>query len=595
MRPSAAGPLDRRTAFGAALIALAALGVYGWTVGFDFVFDDHIQIERNPWLRDPDGFRLFLTRPFWGFYHDRGPGPSNYYRPAFGIFYSLLARVFGLQPAAFHAASVLLHLGVSLLVALGARRLVGADAAALAAGLLFAVHPAHAEAVAWVGGQADLLMALFSLMALLAYLTHKDGSALRRRAAVAGPLAYLLACLSKEPGAALILVLGAVEAAEWRREGPAGAALRRAAARLLPYLAVLAVYAALRVHALGGFAPRHYSVTSSPAGALAFAGALLARYLVFLVFPFPARVLAWVPTPSLLSPDALAGLLVITLALLGLAVAVWSGRARWESVTPLAVVVAFLLPALAANSIGGANFAERYLYLPSAGLAWLAGLLWSRLAGALRTASMRRTILAAALGGLAAAGAAAGIRAGIYCDDLSLFQAAVRVTPRSEIAHNNLGMALYREGRLDEAEREYREALRLNPGSVPSLANLGILLERRGDVAGAKAAFEETLRRSPAYAAAALHLARFQIKEGDRAGAARRLDALFAAGGESHDALVERADLYLQEGRPGAAIPLLEKAVRAFPKRERGRELLTQARRESRTPPRDLRGRPWSP
>ena len=45
----------------AALIVLAVLAIYGWTVGFDFVFDDHVQIERNPWLRDPAGVRLFFT------------------------------------------------------------------------------------------------------------------------------------------------------------------------------------------------------------------------------------------------------------------------------------------------------------------------------------------------------------------------------------------------------------------------------------------------------------------------------------------------------------------------------------------------------
>src|ERR1700733_14800581 len=152
--------IDRRTLLGAALVALAVLAIYGASAGFEFVYDDHVQIERNPWLRDPDGFRLFLIHPFWGFYADRGALPSNYYRPAFGWAYSLVARAFGLQPAAFHVVSVALHLAITLLVALGARRLAGegrerrGEIAALAAGLLFAVYPAHAEAVAWIGDQA---------------------------------------------------------------------------------------------------------------------------------------------------------------------------------------------------------------------------------------------------------------------------------------------------------------------------------------------------------------------------------------------------------------------------------------------------------
>jgi len=568
-----------RPALGAALLALAVLAVYGASVGYEFVYDDHVQIERNPWLRDPRGPWLFLTRPFWGFYMDRGTEPSNYYRPMFGLLYSLVARGFGLQPAAFHAVSVALHLAVTLLVAYGALRLFSGrrgDVAALAAGLLFAVHPAHAEAVAWIGDQVDPLTAIFVLAALYSYLSRKDRG---EGAGWAGPLCYLLACLAKEPGTALLLVLGAVETAEWRREGSLGAAIRRASRRLLPYVAVFAVYVALRLHALGSFSPRSYGVTSSPAGAVAFAGGLFARYLAFLLVPFPARVLASVPTPTLLSPVAIAGLLALGVAFLGLLAAAWSGRARREVFLPLAMIVAFLLPVLMVNSIGGSNFSERYLYLPSIGLAWLCGLLAGRLAEILHGRA-RKATAALGLALLIALGIAGGARAAIYRSDLTLFRAAVRTSPSSEIARNNLGMALYNRGHLDEAEREYLQARRLDPDAVPPLANLAVLYEKRGDIPRAETTFEEVLRRSPTHTISAVHLARLQRQRGDRAGAIRRLDALFAAGGESYDALVDRADLWLEEGRPDKAIPLLERAVRTFPEYSKGREMLKRARGE---------------
>jgi tetratricopeptide (TPR) repeat protein len=565
-----------RTTLGALLLALAVLAVYGASIGYEFVYDDHVQIERNPWLRDPRGLWLFLTRPFWGFYMDRGTEPSNYYRPVFGIFYSLVARGFGLQPAAYHAASVALHLAVTLLVALGARRLMAGrrrgEVAALAAGLVFAVYPAHAEAVAWIGDQVDPLTALLALPALYSYLSRKDRG---EWAGWAGPLCYLLACLAKEPGTALLLVLGAVEVAEWRRGGSVGAALRRASARLLPYVAMFAVYVALRLHALGGFSPRSYGVTSSPAGAVAFAGGLFARYLAF-----PARVLASVPAPTLLSPVAIAGLLALGLAFLGLLAAAWSGRARREVFLPLALIVAFLLPVLAVNSIGGSNFSERYVYIPSIGLAWLFGLLASRLAEVLPDRA-RKPAAATALALLAGLGVAAGARAAIYRSDLTLFRAAVRTAPNSEIARNNLGMALYNRGRIDEAEREYQKALRLDPKAVPPLANLAVLYEKRGDIPKAETTFEEVLRLSPTHTISAVHLARLQRKRGDRAGAIRRLDALFAAGGESYDALVERADLWLEDHRPDKARPLLERAVKTFPDYAQGWGLLARARAET--------------
>jgi tetratricopeptide (TPR) repeat protein len=566
-----------------AVVLSVTLAIYGASARYEFVYDDHVQIERNPWLHDPDGFRLFLTRPFWGFYRDRGMVASNYYRPAFGAAYSLIARACGISARAFHAASIALHLAVTLLVAYGARRLIADPArrtlGALAASLLFAVYPAHAEAVAWVGGQADLLTALFALLALLAYLAFKDGG--WRGFGWLGPLAYLLACLAKEPGTALLLVLGAVEVSEWRREGTVWTAVRRGAGRLAPYLLVLALYFALRLNALGSFSPRSYEVTASPAGAFAYAAGLLARYLGFLVVPFPVQLLAGIPAPALLSPVALAGMAAAAAIAGGLAAAAWNGRARREIVVPLAVIVAFVLPVLAANSIGGSNFAERYLYLPSAGLAWLFGSLCAWGAVRLPSPSPSKPRWAAAvlvLGLLGAAGVAAGQRAGLYRNDLTLFRATVRVSPDAEIARNNLGMALYNRGRLDEAEREYGAALRLSPYAVPPLANLGVLYERRGDSARARSTFEAVLRLSPTHAIAADHLARLLRAQGDRAGADRRLDALFAAGGENYEALTDRAEDYLTAGEPAKALPLLARATGTFPEFARGWGLLARAR-----------------
>ena len=120
-------------------------------------------------------------------------------------------------------------------MALGARRLFRDEGAALAAGLLFAVHPAHAESVAWVGGQADLLAAGFGLGAVMVYVEGKERGILDFRFWILDFLAYLMACLAKETGVAAILVVGILEATEWRREGSVAAALRRGMARLAPF------------------------------------------------------------------------------------------------------------------------------------------------------------------------------------------------------------------------------------------------------------------------------------------------------------------------------------------------------------------------
>ena len=83
--------------------------------------------------------------------------------------------------------NVLWHVAATLLVFALAAELL-APAAALAAALVFAVHPVHVEAVANSVGRLELMTAVWVLAALLA---HRRGSRL-------APAFYALALLSKE-------------------------------------------------------------------------------------------------------------------------------------------------------------------------------------------------------------------------------------------------------------------------------------------------------------------------------------------------------------------------------------------------------------
>ena len=287
------------------------------------------------------------------------------------------------------------------------------------------------------------------------------------------------------------------------------------APRRLALWAVFAVYVALRVHALGGFSPRNYGVTSSPAGAVAFAGgpASPATWR-FLVVPFPARVLASVPAPALLSP-------VASPAWLAAGPGAPGGPRGRRLERPGAaggrpaprLIVAFLLPVLRANSIGGSNFAERYLYLPSVGLAWLAGS-WG--------AGWRRSVpRPAAPEGRHRRGPGrprrpGGRRLGARRDlpgDLTLFRAAVRTAPASEIARNNLG-----HGAVQPAGVSTRPSASTGRPSAwtprpcrrwPTWRCCG---SGGGTSAARETAFEEALRGSPTHAVAAVHLARMSAQ-----------------------------------------------------------------------------------
>jgi Dolichyl-phosphate-mannose-protein mannosyltransferase len=149
--------------------------------------------------------------------------------------------LFGLHPEGGHLTNMLLHALSALLVAGIARRILGSGAAALAAGLLFAVQPVHPEAVSWISGRFDVLCGFFALSCILAYVEY------RTRAAagwlVASVVLLVLAVLSKEAALSLPAVLVAYELS-CRRD--------RKLVSVLPHLACVAAYFVVRVEWMGG-------------------------------------------------------------------------------------------------------------------------------------------------------------------------------------------------------------------------------------------------------------------------------------------------------------------------------------------------------
>src|SRR5437667_296827 len=190
-RASAAPDPWLRFAVWAAPAAVALLA-FVHTLPYKFVFDDEGQILRNPWIRDWSNLKTIFATDVWRF--SDPAGVTNYYRPLHMLLYMLGYHVFGLEPRGYHALSILLHSLSTVLVTSIGLRLTGDRRVAVLGGLLFALHPVHAESVAWVAAVPDLLCAAFFFSALRAHLAGAE-QGLRRAAA---PLCFLGALLSKE-------------------------------------------------------------------------------------------------------------------------------------------------------------------------------------------------------------------------------------------------------------------------------------------------------------------------------------------------------------------------------------------------------------
>ena len=146
--------------------------------------------------------------------------PSQYF-PLVYTSFRLEHALWGLHPAGYHWVNILLHTVNALLVwrLLGLLRVPGAWLAAA----IFALHPVHVESVAWITERKNVLMGLFFLLALLAWIKFVETSPRQRwRYYGLALLLYALALFSKTTActlpAALLLVLWLKETRiNWRR------------------------------------------------------------------------------------------------------------------------------------------------------------------------------------------------------------------------------------------------------------------------------------------------------------------------------------------------------------------------------------------
>jgi hypothetical protein len=213
------------------LVATTALYAGDLRLGF-FRIDDPQYVAGNPWIQ---GFTFehikhVLTNPYY----------LNY-SPLHLLSYMLDHAIAGLNPDAFHLSSNLWAGIVAGFVYLVALALTQQRPTAVAAALLFIVHPAHVEAIAWISSRKDLVAAAFLLPSFLAYLKYRQ--TLGSTWYIISLLLFLFALLGKLSVAAFPAVLLAVDLFIEKRP------LRRSIADKIPFFVLAAMLAIAVAHA----------------------------------------------------------------------------------------------------------------------------------------------------------------------------------------------------------------------------------------------------------------------------------------------------------------------------------------------------------
>ena len=334
-----------------------------------WALDDEPIIETNPATHSIGAAAGAFFSPYW----PPQTGSGGLYRPAVILSYGLDWSLSGGNPQWFHAVNILLHgAATALVVALALAWLT--PPGALAAGLLFAVHPLHVEAVANVVGRAELLAAIALLGLILLARRYRRATTPAARVGWLG-LALLSLTLGLFAKEYVVVAIAFVALDEWcSRERD----LVRSADLYFAIAAVTIGWFYLRSGVAGGFVALGANATVQGLDAADRVLTMLA------VQPEVVRLLIWpidlaadynpqvIPRRTTFSIAALIGLLnVVSITWLGLALV---RRAPAVGFGILAAIIAYS-PTSNVLFPSGVVLGERTLYLavlaPALGVGWI--------------------------------------------------------------------------------------------------------------------------------------------------------------------------------------------------------------------------------
>lgn len=560
-----ARPDTRLVTWMLAVLLFLAIAPYVNSLQNGFVFDDHNEVQTNPYIRSfAHVGEIFSTRILA---HLGARGATNYYRPISIFGFLICYKLFGLLPYGFHLANVFLNAVIVCLLFGLTRRLFQDDWLAFIASALFALHPIHTESVAWVSGITDLDLAVFYIPAFWLFLASaRPGGGRAEKMQASMVACFILALLSKEQAVTLPVLAAIYE--HFYRDDRDQTTLKQKVARYGALWLIVPAYVLFRIRFFGAFAPVQLTRNVTWYQAILSAIPLTGTYVYKMIWP--VRLIAYYPfhkTVTALDPKLLVYALGIGFIALAF-IALWK-RHRLVS---FGFIWFFLniAPVLNSRWLGPNVFTERYLYLPSVGFCWVVASwiqrLWQSSSGRERA---WRVALYSVLGIVAVLGFIRIIKRNRdWVSDETYYRVTLADVPEAGGLRLNLGAVYWNMMRPADAEREWKLALAYAPDNALLLNNLGLACAGKKQNQEAMAYFERSMRLRPNYTDAHLNLGRLDVEMGQMAEAETQLQTAVALAPLSTQTRNELGKLYFNSGRYADAAAQFQASVASIPNAE---------------------------
>jgi hypothetical protein len=522
------------------LILVACLLAYAPVLHGQFLWDDLYLVGANPFFKSPrfvlEVFRHYLFLDSF----------SVYYRPVQNLSYIVDYAVWNKDPFGYHLSNILFHAASAFLLFLVIRRCLRAmpageglpagfaDAAAFCAGLLWAVHPIHNAAVAYVAGRADSIAMMFALAGWLLF--FYDGAGWRRIAAWSLAALCVLVALCAKEIASIWMGLFAIYLFGFDRS----LTLRTKLAAVGSLLGILGVYVCLR-HLPGSRVAQEGLQYPPFLDRVILMLRALGDYTSLIFYPGNLHMerTVW-NAQDYLTPTAWqANIRAEYLSLAGLATIALFTFACWSKLpgrrTRILGVSWFVLGFLPISNLFplNAQVAEHWIYMASAGyIVMLAGFACAVPARYHRTLAMAVPLAVVALGVRTA------YRAADWADPETFYRQTIAAGGFPQRVALNLAEVLSAKGKPQEAEAVLRDTLKQYPDYPPARIQLGTNLLAQGR----KAEAEQYLNFAPATA-----------------------DRVAASTPQSWRAALNLAALRYNAHQADAAVAILDDAMRRYP------------------------------
>ncbi len=517
------------------LLVLVVILTYSNSLSNKFIGDDVPIFIDNNFYHDLKNIPKILSKEFILRYEDvdfsQGAQKNSFsgfvsFRPVVALTFFFDYYLWHDNPFGHHLTNILLHALVSCLMFYFVQRLFPSGTVALWAAFFFAVHPVQAEVVNSIGYRSDLLVTIFYLLSLLAYIQYTEASPKKGGLLCLAYLFFFLTLFSKESAVTLpvmAIVYGLCFASKDKD-------FLKSIPRYSVFLMILAFY----LWAYGRVFPNANSsvLYSHHFDILTHAKLIIqvfSHYLTGLLNPMSVKLIPPLYAPSVNSLSGAEGTAVILFLLILLFIAIRSFVNKDRAVTFF--IAWFILTYLpTSNIILLPNpMAFRFLYLPSVGFFVFLAVLFERgLSSLSRSGSWKNLGLIFKTGTVIFLMSLTFPLNMLYKDSFISCREMIRNYPDAKKPYLNLGLMYLSLGYHEEAREHLKKYLAADSRNsfVDAMAQdyyahhqLGRTYIKNPDAAIAE--FKESARLRPDYAAVYADLAHAYLLKNDSRAALR--------------------------------------------------------------------------